>query len=168
MDKYFLNLTNGIEFLENNKIKECDFSFIRIQSSKLERCLWNEVLNELDNNFLMYLAMGYNCMVVDYSPQKSKGRVIFQGIPFIRYVLDRNWNLRLDSYYYVKSNNCLSFFKKIYEKELSDYTLKRITYFKKFLLTDKIKLDGFTLKTNNDTQYEKYKDMLKSFFIKKE
>lgn len=35
--KYYINLTNGIEFLKNNYIRKQNISFVRIQSTLIEK-----------------------------------------------------------------------------------------------------------------------------------
>ena len=56
MIKYYLNLTNGIEFLDNPDFNE-DYRFVRIQSTTCERHLWNKLLSDLDYNFLLDLLL---------------------------------------------------------------------------------------------------------------
>ena len=53
MKRYYLNLTNGIEFLDNPDFNE-DYRFVRIQSTVCERHLWDKLLSDLDYNFLLF------------------------------------------------------------------------------------------------------------------
>ena len=54
--KYFINLTNGIEALPT---VDGDVSFIRIQSTACEQKRWDFLIQDLDNNFYTWLALGY-------------------------------------------------------------------------------------------------------------
>lgn len=62
--KIFINLTNGIEAIPELAIS--DISFIRIQSCHCERQKFELIIDNLDYNFLMYLALGYECIVYDF------------------------------------------------------------------------------------------------------
>ena len=53
--KNWINLTNGIEDIENLD----NFSFIRIQSTTLERKDYIKLFLDLDHNFLIHLVFLY-------------------------------------------------------------------------------------------------------------
>lgn len=158
MEKLYLNLTNGIELLEN--LNSLDFNFVRIQSTACEQKRWDFILQELDYNFLMHLALGENVIVVDYSAKKAQTRAVYQGLEFIKYTLNRYW---LDKDYTpcVKGFNCKEYFKEVYDK-LDKRTFKKLDYFKKFLATSEINLKSKCFKTEHDGDYEYYSALLKS------
>lgn len=55
--KYYINLTNGIEFLKPEwKCK--NYNYIRIRSTLCERKDFNAILDNLDYNFLLDIATG--------------------------------------------------------------------------------------------------------------
>jgi len=58
----FLNLSNGTEAITEI---EAPFSFVRIQSTTLERKDYIKLFLDLDHNFLLHLALGYHCIVHD-------------------------------------------------------------------------------------------------------
>lgn len=157
MEKLYLNLTNGIELLEN--LNSLDFNFVRIQSTACEQKRWDFILQELDYNFLMHLALGESVIVVDYSAKKAQTRAVYQGLEFIKYTLNRYW---LDKDYTpnVKGFNCQEYFKSVYDK-LDKRTFKKLEYFKKFLKTNEIKLKGLCFKTEHDGDYGYYSELLK-------
>ena len=78
--KYFLNLTNGIEALKFFKIPYNEINFIRIQSSHLESGAFEKILLTLDSNFLMWLAMGFECIVYDFGAKSEKTKALYYGL----------------------------------------------------------------------------------------
>ena len=155
--KYFINLTNGIEYLPI--IYDKDYSFIRIQSTALEQHLWSNIILDLDYNFLMSLAVGENCVVVDYGANKEVPRAIYQGIPFLKYVLNRRW-FGLETNAFVKGQNCRKYFSECYEK-LSDKAKKKLDYFKPFLMTNVIDIWAIAQSTTHDGNKEFYSSVLR-------
>lgn len=54
---HYLNLTNGIDFIPELSSKNFDYKFVRIQSSLCERHCFNQLLQDLDYNFLFDIAL---------------------------------------------------------------------------------------------------------------
>lgn len=168
----YLNLTNGIEYLKDWELHECDrkllypftplgiVRFVRIQSTQCEQKNWDMVIQDLDNDFLLNLALGRHIEVIDYSNHKNKAsRAIAQGIQFIKYVLERRWFDR-EIIPVVWNYKCDEYFSEIY-KRLDKRTFKKIDYFKKFLLSDSVHLVGRSYTTDKDGKYDFYKEVLK-------
>ena len=105
--KYFVNLTNGIEaipaLLTEKGVAVDQISFIRIQSSHCEAADHTAILQNLDYNFLMNLALGNICVLYDFG---SRGtgmpdddvrdgvpRAIWWGTEFIKHALEYTWDL---------------------------------------------------------------------------
>lgn len=153
----YLNLTNGIEALEF--LKPANLRFVRIQSTACEQKRWDFILQDLDYSFLMDIALGENVTVVDYSAKKENTRAVYQGLEFIKYVLNKYW-LNKEYTPNVKGFNCSEYFKSVYDK-LDKRTFKKLEYFKKFLKTNEIKLKGLCFKTEHDGDYEYYFELLK-------
>lgn len=157
MQTVYLNLTNGIEFLEISY--SLGFNcFIRIQSTACEQKRWDFILQELDYNFLMNLALGKDVLVIDFSAKKEQTRAIYQGLEFIKYVLNKYW-LNKEYTPCVRGFNCKEYFEGVYNK-LDKRTLKKLDYFKKFLNTSDIKLEGLCFKTEHDGDYKYYSNLL--------
>lgn len=155
--KIYLNLTNGIEFLSEPDFKE-DYKFVRIQSCSCERHLWNKILLDLDYNFLMDIALGYNVVVCDASPHKLLSRALYQGVEFINYALNR---ILLDKEItcYVKDVNCTNYFRDEF-KTIDKKTINKIKYLRKFLNTDTIQIKCIGINTEHDGDYKYFKDLL--------
>lgn len=153
-EQKYLNLTNGLEYL--NQIK--DFKVIRIQSSLCEAKCWDKLIHELDYNFLLDLSQGDIVQVYDTSSKKQESRAIYQGIEFIKYVLNKRW-FDKEERSIVKGNDVTQYFKQEYNK-LSQSTKKKLDYIKKFLNTDKINIETYCKNTLHDGQYDYFKHIL--------
>ena len=156
----YLNLTNGIEALECLKPANLNASnLVRIQSTACEQKRWDFILQDLDYSFLMSIALGENVTVIDFSAKKENTRAVYQGLEFIKYVLNKYW-LNKEYTPNVKGFNCSEYFKSVYDS-LDKRTFKKLEYFKKFLKTNEINLKGLCFKTEHDGDYEYYSKLLK-------
>lgn len=156
MRTIYLNLTNGIEYIDNLSID--DIKFVRIQSSLCEAKAWNKIIYDLDYNFLMDIALGKNVCIIDYSGKKTMTRALYQGIEFIKTVLYYRW-LNKEYRSSVHGVNCYDYFSSI---SLDKYSKKKIDYFKKFISKDMTELHIATrcFPTKHDNDYEWYKNKL--------
>jgi hypothetical protein len=159
---FFLNLTNGIEYLQHFA---GPVRFVRIQSTACEQGLWNKIIEDLDYTFLMFLAQGYECVVLDYSNKNALSRALWQGVPWIEYVLHRRW-LRQDINIFVKSHNSKEFFSQKYA-ELSKAAKNKIDYAKKFLNCKIIRLRKMGLRTSHDGDYDYYRKLMNDELVKR-
>lgn len=150
----FINLTNGIEAIP----KLNSFHFIRIQSTACEQKRWDFILQDLDNDFLMNLAIGNECFVYDFG-QKGVPRALWQGLKFIEYAVTRCWfGVEIKAKVRGGTDSTV-YFREQYEL-LSERTLKKLEYFKKFLLKDSVCIIVCGEKTTNDSRYDLYKEVL--------
>lgn len=154
MKKIFLNLTNGIEALEKNGFNIDEVNFIRIQSCHIESRKWELILDELDYNFMMFLAMGFECEVHDCGAQCETSKAVYYGVEWVRFVLNKRW-LKQTIIPIVKGKNVLADFEKKYS-EISRKSRHRLDYFVKYLNTDTLKLTSVTFATLNDNKPEYY------------
>jgi len=165
MIKYYINLTNGIEWIPELEGKP--FNYIRIQSTTLENNDWTKLFRELDYNFLMDLATGKRCLVLDTSAHKQVGKVIYHGIPLITAVLDRFWYGR-QTPYTVKGNDHTKIFEVQYQRYFhrdktkeKEQVKSKLRYFNKFLTGDKVLLQGNSFQTENDNKHDFYTKIVK-------
>lgn len=165
---HFLNLTNGIEALPKIKSLGEPYSFIRIQSSLCEAKNWQKLLAELDYDFLMHLAIGDTCAVHDYSQQKESPRAIFQGLQFIRYVLERRW-FGFQGKILIKGKDCTEYYQNEYDKifihsqdKYKDSIKSKLDYFKPYLAKSYISLVSCPGKTIHDSKKEFYRNILET------
>lgn len=136
MNVNYINLTNGIEAIP---AIGTDYRFIRIQSTICEQKLWDRMIQELDYDFLMNIAIGNRCIIYDYGANKPVPRAVYQGIEFLRYVLFKRWtnkeyksdiNKSLDKEHIRR--DCNSYFESCY-RNLEDRTKKKLDYFKPYV-----------------------------------
>lgn len=150
--KIFLNLTNGIEALERYNLNLDEVSFIRIQSCHCERSKFVEILQELDYNFLLHLALGYRCVVYDFGANSLTSKALYIGLTWVKYALSRRWFDRIlpvEIKGWDLSNRFDMFYRRI------DYKTKRkLDYFKKFLFTDDIYIETVSDATANDNKQD--------------
>lgn len=121
----FLNLTNGLEMLPAFP----NASFVRIQSTACEQKRWQAIIDDLDHTFLMRLAIGEPCVVVDFSQKKGTTRALYQGVPFIAYVLNKVWGKKQPSKVIVNGANVIGYFDEVF----STLDTRKLDYFKKFI-----------------------------------
>ena len=158
--RIYLNLTNGLEYLlRNSELSYDDIRLIRLQSTACEQKRWDFILNDLDYGFYMDLALGYEVTVVDYSSKRKIPRAVWQGMAFVRFVLNKVW-FELDEKVIVRDGkDSTEYFNQEFYK-LERTTLRKLKYFKRFLRTDAIKLSFETDTTELDGKYDELTEIL--------
>lgn len=171
----YINLSSGIDCLFDARhggketalalsyYKE-EVRFIRIQSTMCEQKLWDRVIMDLDYDFLLHLAMGHDVCIFDCSAKKEESRAIYQGLEFIKYVLNRVW---FDREYKtdVRGNDCNHYFDEVFRTQIQDTSAHlKLKFFRKFLMTDELKLASYCQPTKLDGKYEELKKILKQFY----
>jgi hypothetical protein len=160
MEIHYLNLTNGLEDFHVENFRVC-----RIQSTALEQKLFSKVIEDLDYDLLFNLASGNKCIIHDFSARKKESRALYQGIPWIKYYLTRFWFDKELNPCNVKSINCRTYFKEVYEK--IDHCNK-VKYFKRLIGNNELSnrnvhLEGTCRKTSHDGDYKFYSDIFKDW-----
>lgn len=156
--KTFLNLSNGIE-----KVNDCSWDgFIRIQSSHLEKAHWEEVLLQLDNNFLMWVANGPVTIIDGGSARGENARSCWQGIPWITYALERAWFNNNIHTVLLNKYNVTNEYKSYYE-DLSKKTLRKLKYFRTYLTVDKVDIRWLGFHSTIDDKKELHRDIWRDF-----
>jgi len=153
--KLYINLTNGIQAIKEHGLK--DYRFVRIQSTACEQKRWGFIIQEFDNTLLMELALGYTCIIYDYS-QHGNARAIWQGVEWIRYALNRYW---LNKIIQPKCNGHIvsDYFNVCYQQCIKGNVFsKKLKYFKKILKTEEIKVIGISGKAIRDGDYDYYRE----------
>ena len=152
--KTFLNLTNGLLY-------DGPFDgFIRIQSCHCEQKNWERVIDSIDNNFLMWLALGYDVEVVDYSANKEIPRALYQGLEFIWYCCCREWGIENTAF--VNGVNVTSYFTEGYNK-IDRNKRRKFKYFRKFLNNPK-KPKLISGRTDKDGDYKFFQELVANRF----
>jgi hypothetical protein len=158
MKRVYINLTNGIDVMDRFGFG----GFVRIQSSHLESKQFDRVIRDLGYDFLLDCALGFRVVVVDASHRKVS-RAIFQGLPWIAYVLRRRWNL-VPKTPLVLGHDVSDYFDHQY-RQLSKATKRKLDYVKKFLHTDRVRISGSCFSTTHDGKYDHYATKLRAELI---
>lgn len=166
--KIYLNLTNGIEALNiYPSLPRFQYGFIRIQSTACEQKRWNNILLDLDYDFLFNLAIGTTCFIYDFGARKTTPRAVYQGVEFVKYVLNRYW-YNLNEKVYVKRGktpiNVTDYFDEEYKK-LDKHVFKKLDYFKPYLFDNKVNIIAVTNKTTHDGEKSYYSDIIKKALL---
>jgi len=172
MIKHFINLTNGIEFISELQEKGItDINFIRIESTTLERKDFIKLLNSLDSNLLMYLALGYKCYFYDAGTNRNFSKTCYLGVPLINYILSRRWTGNVPiAYRYSRSGKeritdvagrsdwIYNFLFTFEQSDKAKRSMKRkIDYYKRYITNGKIgELIPISHSTSNDGNYAYY------------
>ncbi len=156
--RHFLNLTNGLEALPALRAAGIeDYAFLRIQSTACEQKRWDALLADLDNHFLMCLALGDTCIVHDYSNKGEVSRALWQGLELVRFCLERTWFGR-DA---PGIDPCLRpYFEQVY-RELRPSSRQKLKYFRKWLRTSELSLQIRAGRTTHDGDAAFYRDLLR-------
>lgn len=173
MKHYFLNLTNGIERLP--ELQGEKVSFVRIRSTTVERKDWHYLLNDLDHNFLLHLALGQECVFVDYGTNRKNSKTCYMAVPLIKYILTRRWLGREEKGYRLGRQSDEKFFDVqylfghiydrlfVFDQNNDKIKLKRkLDYYKRFVNTDTLRLETLCESTSNDGKYQYYANILKN------
>ena len=157
MKIHYINLTNGIEAIKEHNL--INYRFIRIQSTHCEQKRWDDILNNISDDFLMNVALGNECIVYDYGANKKISRAVWQGLEWIKFCLYKIWydsNYKLEG----RSNKSDNYFHEQFIN-LDKKTLKRIKYYRKFLSNKEINITSVTNSTSHDNDINFYKNILK-------
>ena len=155
----FLNLTNGIQALEDygpNVLRP--YSFLRLQSTWCEQKRWADVLAALPDDFLVRAALGEEILVYDYGAHADVPRAVWQGLEWVKYALCRRWYERE----YIpegRAGPMRRYFAVQYE-ELDIRILTRLAYFGKFS-TGVLDIRARTGRSRYDGQYEALASILR-------
>lgn len=152
--KTFLNLTNGLLY-------DGHFDgFIRIQSCHCERKCWGKVIDNIDSNFLMWLALGHEIQVVDYSANKQVPRALYQGLEFVWFACCKAWEIPVTAN--VRGMNCTDYFEAEWKKLDFKNHKRKLRYYRKFLNNPK-KPTIISGQTDKDGDYEYFTELVKKF-----
>lgn len=151
---YFYNLTNGLE------VKITDLNqhphLVRIQSSHVESKAWDRLFQQLSDELLFYLAIGEQCIIIDGSPNPNHSHISRIAVPVIQYVLTRLWLKEKLAPAMIDDE----YLERIY-RSLDQSTKRKLKYYRKFLLTDEVKLNCYVFPNCKDGKYDWFKEKIK-------
>ena len=173
---FYVNMTDGLEFIpiaEKLNIPLEQIHFSSIQSTHLEQKTFDPMLNRLGADFLMNLALGKTCIVVDFGTDKTISRAIYQGIPFIKYCLEKAWFGYTPKKVFIQAREYTATpqdVTELYAKWYHQLNRRTKSYLKKFkryaLLkcpNNQINLEGISNKTQHDGDLQYYEDIVEKY-----
>ena len=177
--RHFINLSNGAEVLRSLKaggVSPDAISFMRVQSSHCEAQDFNGLLNGLDHNLLMHLALGFDCRVYDFGSRGNQWlvegsddetehlyvpRAVWWGLEWTRFALSRMWRLPEQGPPLLRGYNVQRPFEAKLN-ELPKSLAKRLKYYRSHLAPDldTLHLRGYYAPAAHDGEKEVYREML--------
>ena len=134
-EKVFINLSAGLYY---SSIDFENMNVVHLQSSLIESKNFNRFVYSVPDDILFNLAIGNKVTIIDCSSNPVGSKVIRIGIPILKFILNRRWfnrlengNNRLDKRWVFRISN-----------SMKKYVKNKIDYYKDFLLTDTINLEG--------------------------
>ena len=167
--KHFLNLSNGVEAalpLIQAGLPVEQINFVRLQSTHCENRDHCGVLESLDNNLLINLALGFDCRIYDFGSraQPFVPRALWWGMEWSRYTLCRAWKLE-PPVPYLRGHKVQDYFEQEYRQIQSNQKLyRRLKYYRTFVTDDcVVLLRGVYARTLIDGKKELHRDMLLAY-----
>jgi hypothetical protein len=149
--RHFVNLTNGIQAIKAFGLTEYDF--VRIKSTDVQYGRWAKIIRDLDCNFLMWAARGYECWIYDASKKKSEPDALAWGAPWIRYVLNRYW---LGLRWLEDGEGSWDERYNALRKE----DLVKLDYIKQFMIAERVIIRTCITRAYADDEFDHYNDIL--------
>lgn len=87
----YVNETNGIQALPVLGELGIPARFCYIRSTHFESKATSTAIANLPQDLLLSAALGENILIIDYGACKDRSRAVYQGVPYVKYVLDRAW-----------------------------------------------------------------------------
>lgn len=180
MDKHFINLTNGLEWMIDGSIPPSEANYMHISSTSLENKDYVKLLKDLDHNFLFNLAIGNTVYLYDCGANKEYSKVCYKGVPLLNYLLTRFWlghhvpslcyryNRTGVTKIYDQEEEYKSIYDFIFErfatKQKKEIKVKLSKYKNKFLNNSlkEINIIPVSKSTNKDGNYPFYKNIIDS------
>jgi len=151
----YLNLTNGLEFIDEVD----DPKLVRIQSTQLEQKLLWDVIIGTDYQFLIDAAL-YGVDFYDCGSRSgSVSRAQWIGVPWLRYAYAR----RHPKTVHIPPNHYKDFFERVYNSrsQKSRCALNKLDYISKMTGKDKLDIRCFSRVSSLDGQYSELSTILR-------
>lgn len=160
--RHYINLTNGLEALAEVQATGEPWAFLRMRSTTLEHADWPRLISEVSDDLLMHLALGEACTVHDRGTRRALSKTIYQGVPLVRYLLNRRWHgLRPRSVALTGGGggpayDGVDWFETIYEGLFEraegdrGQTKRRMDYYRRYVRGSAVHLIGSSASTEHD------------------
>lgn len=160
----WINLTNGIEILPY-LLSRIPYKFCRFRSCSFEQKNWNDAIADMPDDMLMNFALGVPQYIVDLGANRPCPRSLRQGFAIALRRISISWGLLVDERMWIFSRSGVpmrvgdDFARQA--MRIDSKQKGRLDYFKRYLKTDKLKVDMMCAPTDNDGNYDMHSDIIK-------
>ncbi|GBF97550.1 hypothetical protein Rsub_10151 [Raphidocelis subcapitata] len=166
--RHFVNLTDGLEAAPTLARLGLPHAYCRVCSTDVEQQNFEALVQGLDANLLMALALGHSCCVWDLgSRNKAKGapRALWGGLEFVRWCLETMWLPQNGAepggvagpQAHLRGHRVTAEFEA-HRRRFSQSTKRRLRYYAKYVPpgTRRLQLVGVYKATFNDSNHDHY------------
>lgn len=160
----WINLTNGIEILPY-LLSRIPYKFCRFRSCSFEQKNWNDAIADMPDDMLMNFALGVPQYIVDLGANRPCPRSLRQGFAIALRRISISWVLPVDEHMWIFSRSGVPMrVGDDFARQAMRIDVKqkgRLDYFKRYLKTDKLKVDMMCAPTDNDGNYDMHSNIIK-------
>lgn len=160
----WINLTNGIEILPY-LLSRIPYKFCRFRSCSFEQKNWNDAIADMPDDMLMNFALGVPQYIVDLGANRPCPRSLRQGFSIALRRISISWGLDVHEHMWIFSRSGVpirvgdDFARQA--MRIDGKQKSRLDYFKRYLKTDKLKVDMMCAPTDNDGNYDMHSNIIK-------
>lgn len=160
----WINLTNGIEILPY-LLSRIPYKFCRFRSCSFEQKNWNDAIADMPDDMLMNFALGVPQYIVDLGANRPCPRSLRQGFAIALRRISVSWGLDVDKHMWIFSRSGVpmrvsdDFARQA--MRIDGKQKSRLDYFRRYLDTDKLRVNMMCAPTDNDGNYDMYSDIIK-------
>lgn len=159
MTHHYLNLTNGLEHAAD--FPSANWHVLRIRSTVIEHRNWPQLFADLDHDLLFRLSQGERCIVYDCGCRRAMSKTVSVGVPLIRDVLSVVWlGFAVHSGDSYSNHFAVQRILERPESELALEAKRKLTYYRRWLRTDEVRLEGVSRATTHDGDRAFYRWLL--------
>ena len=160
----WINLTNGIEILPH-LLSRIPYKFCRFRSCSFEQKNWNDAIADMPDDMLMNFVLGVPQYIVDLGANRPCPRSLRQGLAIALRRISVSWGLDVDEHMWIFSRSGIpmrvsdDFARQA--MRLDGKQKSRLDYFRRYLDTDKLRVNMMCAPTCHDGNYEMYSDIVR-------
>lgn len=160
----WINLTNGVEILPF-LLCRIPFKFCRFRSCSFEQKNWNDAIADMPDDMLMNFALGVPQYIVDLGANRPCPRSLRQGFAIALRRISVSWGIGVDEHMWIFSRSGIpmrvsdDFARQA--MRIDGKQKSRLDYFRRYLDTDKLRVNMMCAPTCHDGDYDMYSDIVK-------
>lgn len=160
----WINLTNGIEILPY-LLSRIPYKFCRFRSCSFEQKNWNDAIADMPDDMLMNFALGVPQYIVDLGANRPCPRSLRQGFAIALRRISVSWGLDVDKHMWIFSRSGVpmrvsdDFARQA--MRIDGKQKSRLDYFRRYLDTDRLRVNMMCAPTDNDGNYDMHSNIIK-------